>query len=131
MNETVQVAGGAAGFMGLAVAVISMVSSAITNVNARKTARDKMEMERQTERDKMEFDTKLIRLEDAQKRCVEDHQECKEETKQIRVELAECKDHHEAAARDRADLAKRADESERERTEMKNKIATLEAKTSV
>lgn len=130
-ESTVSQASSAAGFMGLAVAVISMIGTAIANYNARKVARDKMEMERQTALDKMQFDHKFTRLEDSQQRCLDDHKECKEETKQIRVELAACKEHHEAAAKKQDELVKRQDSSEFERKEILKKIETIEAKTSV
>ena len=91
------------GLAGVGMAAVAMIGTIVNSIMGYRTTRDKLL-----------YDAKIMRLEDSQARCLADHRECKEETTAIKVELKDCRDHHETSAADRATLH--------------SKIAVLESK---
>lgn len=88
-----------------AVAMVGTIVNYITQylkerdkqANDLKLALDKQANETKFALDKQANETKFALLEEAQKRCLDDHQECKEETAKLHEKL-------EASAKDRAEL---------------------------
>lgn len=69
------------------MAVLSLVGTIFANLNARATARDKMEFEAKTARDKMEFDAKLLALEGELANCREQHKSSDADRVELRAEI--------------------------------------------
>lgn len=87
------------------MATLSLVGTVFANVNARKVARDKAEFERLALKDKQEFDLKMMEIQ-------RDSEHKDAQLTEMRDDLARCREQHDA--------------SEKDRDELRGKIAVLE-----
>lgn len=78
---------------GVGMAAVAMVGTIVTAILQARTAQHKTE-----------FDTKFLLLEMSQKQCLEDHQECKDETCAIKIKLEKCEEDHKESGKDRVKM---------------------------
>lgn len=90
----------AATWAGFAMAMLSLFGTVFANINARKVARDKAEFERLAAKDKQEFDLKMLEIQ-------KDAAHKDEQLAEMREDLAKCREQHEQSERDRDQLRHR------------------------